>query len=206
MSSAKSIGAVGYRVWKDVAQFVTLCCTFIFVHDYVGEIAHTKGPSMYPTFEHEGDVVLVEHLSRQRRTLTPGDVVISVCPHEPRKMICKRLVATEGQTVDVSGVHQHQPGRRRGFAADGGSPSSPEFIKGKDLIRVPKGHVWIQGDNLQNSTDSRYYGPVPYSLLRGRVFYKIWPPSQFGPIRDAPPEAQQQQTTAAAADHEEEEW
>ena len=180
----------------------------------------TKGPSMYPTFEHEGDVVLVEHLSRQRRTLKPGDVVISVCPHEPRKMICKRLLALEGQTVDVSGIqpqrqleqHQH---RQRGFAASSSdqeqegegegvgvhvddSPSSSSnspssFIQGKDLIRVPKGHVWIQGDNLQNSTDSRYYGPVPYSLLRGRVFYKIWPPSEFGPIRDAPQQSNNKQ-------------
>ncbi|EQB79178.1 hypothetical protein CB1_056579052 [Camelus ferus] len=40
----------------------------------------------------------------------------------------------------------------------------------KDL--VPTGHVWLEGDNLQNSTDSRYYGPVPYGLIRGRIFFK----------------------------------
>ncbi|CAG8659836.1 3782_t:CDS:2, partial [Scutellospora calospora] len=35
---------------------------------------------------------------------------------------------------------------------------------------VPSGHVWLQGDNLSNSTDSRNYGPVPYALIKGRVF------------------------------------
>ena len=40
-------------------------------------------------------------------------------------------------------------------------------------MQVPKGHVWLQGDNLINSTDSRQYGPVPYSLLYGRVFLKV---------------------------------
>jgi inner membrane protease subunit 1 len=35
------------------------------------------------------------------------------------------------------------------------------------------GHVWLEGDNLQNSTDSRYYGPIPYGLVRGRIFFKV---------------------------------
>lgn len=38
---------------------------------------------------------------------------------------------------------------------------------------MPTGHVWLEGDNLQNSTDSRYYGPVPYGLIRGRIFFKV---------------------------------
>ena len=45
-------------------------------------------------------------------------------------------------------------------------------------VQVPQGHVWLQGDNPLNSTDSRHYGPVPYALLRGRVFLKVqthWP-------------------------------
>jgi Signal peptidase, peptidase S26 len=37
------------------------------------------------------------------------------------------------------------------------------------LQQVPRGHVWLQGDNLLLSRDSREYGPVPLALLRGRV-------------------------------------
>jgi type IV secretory pathway protease TraF len=39
--------------------------------------------------------------------------------------------------------------------------------------QVPAGHVWLQGDNTLNSTDSRHYGPVPYALLKGRAFCKV---------------------------------
>ncbi|XP_010638716.1 mitochondrial inner membrane protease subunit 1 isoform X2 [Fukomys damarensis] len=52
--------------------------------------------------------------------------------------------------------------------------------------KVPTGHVWLEGDNLQNSTDSRFYGPIPYGLIRGRIFFKIWPLSDFGFLRDSP--------------------
>ena len=40
-------------------------------------------------------------------------------------------------------------------------------------MQVPKGHVWLQGDNAYNSTDSRHYGPVPYALIQGKVFYRV---------------------------------
>uniref|UniRef100_H0W4V0 Inner mitochondrial membrane peptidase subunit 1 n=1 Tax=Cavia porcellus TaxID=10141 RepID=H0W4V0_CAVPO len=51
---------------------------------------------------------------------------------------------------------------------------------------VPRGHVWLEGDNLQNSTDSRYYGPIPYGLIRGRIFFKVWPLSDCGFLRSSP--------------------
>ncbi|XP_064482421.1 mitochondrial inner membrane protease subunit 1-like [Ornithodoros turicata] len=44
---------------------------------------------------------------------------------------------------------------------------------------VPIGHVWLQGDNEGNSTDSRTYGPVPMGLLRGRAMCRVWPPERI---------------------------
>lgn len=38
------------------------------------------------------------------------------------------------------------------------------------FYQVPKGHVWIEGDNKYNTKDSRKFGPIPYALLQGRVF------------------------------------
>ncbi|CAN0578941.1 unnamed protein product, partial [Ectocarpus sp. 12 AP-2014] len=38
---------------------------------------------------------------------------------------------------------------------------------------VPQGHVWLEGDNLSNSSDSRTYGPIPLAMVRGRVFFKV---------------------------------
>jgi len=40
-------------------------------------------------------------------------------------------------------------------------------------MQVPKGHVWLQGDNLLHSRDSREYGPIPLALIKGRVMYQV---------------------------------
>mmetsp|Transcript_5328 Transcript_5328/g.11745 ORF Transcript_5328/g.11745 Transcript_5328/m.11745 type:complete len:166 (+) Transcript_5328:238-735(+) len=42
-------------------------------------------------------------------------------------------------------------------------------------IVVPDGHIWVEGDNPWNSSDSRNYGAVPASLITGRVLCRIWP-------------------------------
>ncbi|KAN0060870.1 hypothetical protein ACQY0O_006604 [Thecaphora frezii] len=42
-------------------------------------------------------------------------------------------------------------------------------------VTVPSGHVWLVGDNLAKSTDSRHYGPVPMGLLRGKVLARAFP-------------------------------
>lgn len=90
--------------------------------------------------------------------------MIAKSPSDPKSNICKRVIGLEGDKILTN------------------SPSG--FFKGHSY--VPTGHVWLEGDNLQNSTDSRYYGPVPYGLIRGRIFFKIWPLSDFGFLRDSP--------------------
>lgn len=55
---------------------------------------------------------------------------------------------------------------------------------GVQRVEVPLGHLWLQGDNKDNSTDSRDYGPVPYGILRGKVFVKVWPASEFGWVKN----------------------
>jgi Signal peptidase, peptidase S26 len=50
-----------------------------------------------------------------------------------------------------------------------------------EKVVIPKGHVWLAGDNVNNSTDSRRYGPVSSQLLRGKVILKLFP-SFFKPI------------------------
>lgn len=42
--------------------------------------------------------------------------------------------------------------------------------------QIPRGHVWLEGDNPENSMDSRNYGPVPAALVQGRVVGRVWPP------------------------------
>ncbi|KAJ1867296.1 hypothetical protein LPJ78_001101 [Coemansia sp. RSA 989] len=137
-----------------VVALVTVS-TGCFIHtifDYVGEITPSKGPSMLPTLGMLGDLLVIERLPGWRNRLQMGDLVVFTSPINPERRAVKRVLGQPGDTVCVD-------------------PTKDEL----SFVQIPRGHVWLQGDNYTNSTDSRVHGPVPLALLNGRVLARIWP-------------------------------
>ena len=106
--------------------------------------------------------------------LSIGDVV--VLQHPNRKgTICKRVLGLPGDAVV-------RPGRASS------NRYRPGGLNGRGLLVIPDGHIWVEGDNPANSSDSRTYGAVPMALLRGRVLVRVWPLKGNALIlRGAPP-------------------
>jgi len=51
------------------------------------------------------------------------------------------------------------------------------------------GHVWLEGDDPEHSTDSRHFGPVPIGLVQGRAVYRYFPPARAGRLNKEVPGA-----------------
>uniref|UniRef100_A0A3B5L011 Peptidase S26 domain-containing protein n=1 Tax=Xiphophorus couchianus TaxID=32473 RepID=A0A3B5L011_9TELE len=54
-------------------------------------------------------------------------------------------------------------------------------------VRVPDGHLWIEGDHRGHSLDSNCFGPVSLGLLHGRASHIIWPPNRWQRIKPSLP-------------------
>ncbi|KAL7744642.1 hypothetical protein ACLKA6_017149 [Drosophila palustris] len=139
-------------------------CTF----EYVGDFVLCKGPSMEPTLFSD-NVLLTERLSKYWRKYQSGDIIIAVSPVNASQFICKRIVAVSGEKITTLKPHP--------LEAESASKLPNEMTMVTDY--VPHGCVWIEGDNKSNSSDSRYYGPIPLGLIRSRVVCRIWPLSEL---------------------------
>jgi signal peptidase I len=136
--------------------------------------------SMIPTIE-IGDRVLADKLVfRFVREPERGDIVVFDDPSGQHPQLIKRVIATEGETVDVQDGKVLVDGEvldepyTYGKQTDPGSVSLP--------VTIGDGEVWLMGDNRPESGDSRFFGARPVSTVRGRAFWTYWPPSRFGDL------------------------
>uniref|UniRef100_T1JDW9 Mitochondrial inner membrane protease subunit n=1 Tax=Strigamia maritima TaxID=126957 RepID=T1JDW9_STRMM len=112
--------------------------------EFLGDFVVCSGPSMEPTI-YSRDILLTEHITTIFQKVNRGDVIVARSPSNPHHFICKRVIGVPGDRIQSHLTTSY----------------------------VPRGHVWLEGDNKTNSTDSRVYGAVPVALIRGKAMFKV---------------------------------
>lgn len=132
-------------------------------------VVRNEGQSMLPTLL-PGDRLVVN--TCRPGTVRPGHLAMFALPHKPSARMIKRVVATGGDTVQVTETAILVDGRVfRMFE----SPASPNQIIGPLL--VPPDSFYVVGDYLRNSADSRHFGAVPSSHMLGYAVYVLYSPA-----------------------------
>ena len=96
-----------------------------------------------------------------------------------KQTFIKRVVAVGGDTIAIRNGHAIRNGKQAHEpftmpCADGSGCDFPQ------AITIPKGYVFLMGDNRGSSDDSRYWGPVPKKWIIGQAFATYWPPKRIG--------------------------
>jgi signal peptidase I len=167
---------LGHLVCNVLLALVPLLLLASLANFFVVEAALVKeGPSMQPTL-YRGYRVVLDKVSYRFHPPHRGDVVIVAPPGEP-KLLIKRVVAVPGDTVEVRDGHVYIDGRaiNEPWVTYFGGSSYPS-------TRVPRGQVFVLGDNRSHSRDSRVFGPVPLDALRGQARLIIWPLNHAGRV------------------------
>lgn len=134
---------------------------FHLFKENVAGLCFMAGPSMLPTLDNSGELVLESILPHRLfpNQLGRGELITLTSPVDPSRIICKRVIGLPGDVVcvDPTGLKAHST----------------------EHVLVPKGHIWVAGDNAAWSKDSRDYGPVSMALVRGRIAARIYPLNRF---------------------------
>ena len=155
----------------------------ILLFTFVGRITPVVGESMLPTL-HEGDVMLIRDIGYTDPQL--GDIVVLTKEFDAaRGPIVKRIIAVEGQTVDID--YQTGAVYVDGEALDEpylNEPMEEPWYEDLTSVTVPEGSVFVMGDNRNHSNDSRdvTLGTVDERYVLGRAVCVLLPFQNFGMI------------------------
>lgn len=142
------------------------------VRTYVVQPYVIPSGSMIPTIEIEERVLANKFIYRFEKP-KPGDVVVLDDPTGNVPTLIKRVIAVEGQTIDIEDGSVIVDGKRLDEPYTHGKRTEPGPVPLP--LTIPEGYVWVMGDNRPNSTDSRSFGPVPMSSVHGKAVLRIWP-------------------------------
>ncbi|MDP2960487.1 MAG: signal peptidase I [candidate division Zixibacteria bacterium] len=127
-----------------------------------------------------GDFILVNKLYYHYKESKPGEVIVFKYPLNPSKDMVKRVVATEGQTVEIINKKVYVDGK---VVPD---PIPAKHIDPRILpvdystrdnfgpAQVPAGHLFVLGDNRDDSQDSRDWGFLDMSYIKGKAIIVYW--------------------------------
>jgi signal peptidase I len=183
---------------EDSALVAVALIVAILVRSFVAQAYYIPSPSMVPELK-INDRVIVSRLSYELHGVHRGDIVVfksppgvepaSKPPSNPlahlawdaglalgltqdQSVLIKRVIGLPGETVRGFGGHIYVNGALLV------EPYLPAGVTTTDFgpVHIPKGYLWVMGDNRDNSEDSRYFGPIPVKTVVGRAIWRVWPP------------------------------
>lgn len=169
----------GRDVYETVASLVSALLAVVLIFTFAVRLMGVSGPSMIPTLQN-GDKLLVVN-SLLCGDYEYGDIVIAQKDSFSDDPIIKRVIATEGQTVDIDFV--------LGLVYVDGVRLDEEYINDLTYLEegtqfpltVPEGSVFLLGDNRNHSNDSRdsRLGTVDERNIIGKAVLLLFPGKDY---------------------------
>ena len=176
MTAEKRAEQRGRGAYEWVQTLVCSVLAVVLVFTFAVRGFWVDGQSMRETLQN-GDLLLIlnDHLCGGYQ---PGDIVVlRKTGFRDGKPLVKRVIATEGQTVDID--------FEAGIVYVDGEALEEDYIReptwtpeGLDFpVTVPEGHIFVLGDNRNNSSDSRHkdLGPIDIRMVTGKAVFLMVP-------------------------------
>jgi signal peptidase I len=166
--------------WKrfalDILETLVLAVVLYFGINAVSARVRVDGFSMRPTLQ-DGEYILVNKLAYKFSEPVRGDIVVFVFPVNPEEDLIKRIIGVPGDTITI------QDGMLtvNGVVVDEPYINAPPAYNG--TWQVPKGELFVLGDNRNDSRDSHQWGLLPIENVIGRAVLIYWPPEEWQVIR-----------------------
>ncbi|ACB85701.1 signal peptidase I [Natranaerobius thermophilus] len=181
------------EIYRWIKQIVFILITVIIINIFIFQVYAVRGSSMEPTFtdgdkviafkipyhldnepEYQDIVVLDSRVNRDRNWmdgLIESPIISRILDNQGDHFWIKRVIGMPGDKIKFENGSIYRNGE---------TLEEPEILTGEiypstDPLVVPENHVFVIGDNINQSRDSRQIGPVPMDNVKGNVLMRYYP-------------------------------
>jgi signal peptidase I len=155
---------------------------FLIIHTFFLESRFVPSPSMVPTIEVQDRFLSNKTAYWFTKQPRRYDIIIFKPPAElnVKEDFVKRVIGLPGETIRVHHgvVYINDKPLKEPYITPDRAPIA-EFAP----FIIPEGNAFVMGDNRNNSQDSRYWGPLPITNIKGRAWWRFWPLNRIGLIK-----------------------
>jgi signal peptidase I len=158
---------------REIIETIILTVLIYAVVNFATGRFKVEGSSMEPSV-HPNQYVLVDKISYRLGSPQRGDVVVFNYPLATERDFIKRVIGLPGETVTVAS----------GVVSVNGQPLTEPYIAAPPVSagtwQLGANEYFVMGDNRNNSSDSRSWGPLERKYLIGKAVLTYWPPTNWG--------------------------
>jgi signal peptidase I len=183
------------NAWRENIEAILIAVVIaLFIRTFIVQAFKIPSGSMLETLQ-IGDHILVNKFIygikipfTDGQILIPikepqrGDIVVFKYPEDPSKDFIKRVVAVAGDTVSIADKQLYVNGEPVTDEPYAMYSRYPTHVDDMSPVKVPENKLFVMGDNRDNSHDSRFWGFVDLSSVKGKAFmiYWSWDREKFG--------------------------
>ena len=159
------------KVIKEVIPYIVIVVVVVLIRTFIITPVRVDGDSMKNTLKN-GDILLLYKLS----SIDRFDIIV-LDEEKDNEKIIKRVIGLPGETVAI----------KKGKIYINDKVIDDEYAYGEtsdyDKVTLEDDEYFILGDNRLISKDSRYFGPIKKSEIKGKIVFRLFPFTKIGTVQ-----------------------
>ena len=159
---------------KEIINYLIIIIIVILIRTYIATPIKVNGTSMNDTLNHK-DTMILNKLDVKLNELKRFDIVVI---ETGDTYLIKRIIGLPGENIEY----------KEGKLYINGKKINDPYYKNEntndfDVVKIPKNHYFVMGDNRSNSIDSRIIGVINKKNITGTTKLVIFPFKNIGIVK-----------------------
>lgn len=159
------------KIIKEIIPYIVIVLVVVLIRTFIITPVRVDGDSMKNTLKN-GDILLLYKLDSINRL----DIIV-LDEEKDNEKIIKRVIGLPGETVAI----------KKGKIYINDKVIDDEYAYGEtsdyDKVTLEDDEYFILGDNRLISKDSRYFGPIKKSEIKGKIVFRLFPFTKIGTVQ-----------------------